>query len=139
MSRTRIAGLEIDRLTPRDAVDRIVAFAHTRDRHIVVTPNVDHMLRLRSDRAFRSAYATASLVLTDGMPLVWVSRLGNTPLPGRVAGADLVEPVLAEAEHARDRLLPAMASVRAASDELETLVADDLWPLPTYQEMLFIL
>ena len=98
MSRTRIAGLEIDRLTPRDAVDRIVAFARTGDRHIVMTPNVDHMLRLRSDRAFRNAYATASLVLTDGMPLVWVSRLGNTPLPGRVAGADLVEPVLAEAE-----------------------------------------
>jgi glutamine synthetase len=47
--------------------------------------------------------------------------------------------VLAEAEHARDHLLPAMATVRAASDELETLVADDLWPLPTYQEMLFIL
>jgi glutamine synthetase len=47
--------------------------------------------------------------------------------------------VIAEAEHARDRLLPAMASVRAAADELETLVADDLWPLPTYQEMLFIL
>jgi glutamine synthetase len=32
-----------------------------------------------------------------------------------------------------------MASVRAAADSLETLVADDLWPLPTYQEMLFIL
>jgi len=44
---------------------------------------------------------------------------------------------LAEAEHARD-LLPAMSSVRAAADELETIVADDLWPLPTYQEMLFI-
>jgi glutamine synthetase len=28
--------------------------------------------------------------------------------------------------------------VRAAGDQLETLVADDLWPLPTYQEMLFI-
>ena len=36
-------------------------------------------------------------------------------------------------------LLPAMAAVRAAADTLETLVADDLWPLPTYQEMLFIL
>ena len=44
-----------------------------------------------------------------------------------------------EGEHARDVLLPAMSAVRAASDELETLVADDLWPLPTYQEMLFIL
>jgi glutamine synthetase len=32
-----------------------------------------------------------------------------------------------------------MAAVRTAADSLETLVADDLWPLPTYQEMLFIL
>jgi glutamine synthetase len=44
-----------------------------------------------------------------------------------------------EAEHAQVGLLPAMASVRAAADELESLVADDLWPLATYQEMLFIL
>jgi len=46
---------------------------------------------------------------------------------------------LAEAEHARDVLLPAMAGVRSAADSLEEIVADDLWPLPTYQEMLFIL
>jgi len=45
----------------------------------------------------------------------------------------------AEAKHARDAYLPAMDAVRAAADSLETLVADDLWPLPTYQEMLFIL
>jgi glutamine synthetase len=43
------------------------------------------------------------------------------------------------AKHACTELLPAMLTVRAAADELETLVADDLWPLPTYQEMLFIL
>ena len=35
--------------------------------------------------------------------------------------------------------LPAMDEVRTAADELEGLVADDLWPLATYQEMLFIL
>ncbi|PRY10261.1 glutamine synthetase III [Kineococcus rhizosphaerae] len=40
--------------------------------------------------------------------------------------------------YARDVLLPAMAAVRTAADELETVVADDLWPLATYQEMLFI-
>ncbi|HEY2206184.1 MAG TPA: glutamine synthetase III [Pseudonocardia sp.] len=46
---------------------------------------------------------------------------------------------LAEAEHAREALLPAMAAVRSAADRLEAIVADDLWSLPTYQEMLFIL
>ncbi|MDF1811332.1 MAG: glutamine synthetase III [Verrucomicrobiales bacterium] len=35
-------------------------------------------------------------------------------------------------------VLPAMLSVRAVCDELEGIVADDLWPLPTYQEMLFV-
>ena len=44
-----------------------------------------------------------------------------------------------EALHARDALLPAMDAVRAAADALEGVVADDLWPLPTYQEMLYIL
>jgi glutamine synthetase len=44
-----------------------------------------------------------------------------------------------QAAHIRDNDLPAMNAVRAAADELETLVADDLWPLATYQEMLFIL
>lgn len=45
----------------------------------------------------------------------------------------------AEAAHACHKLLPAMTAVRTAADELETLVADDLWPLATYQEMLFML
>jgi len=42
------------------------------------------------------------------------------------------------ARHMRDRVLPAMNEVRAVADRLETMVADDLWPIPTYREMLFI-
>ena len=52
---------------------------------------------------------------------------------------DDVESTEKRAEHAQKGLLPAMASVRTAADSLETMVADDLWPLATYQEMLFIL
>jgi glutamine synthetase len=44
----------------------------------------------------------------------------------------------AECEWCRDSILPAMESVRAVVDQLEAIVADDLWPLPTYQEMLFM-
>ena len=53
--------------------------------------------------------------------------------------ADGPDDVLEEAAHVRDTLLPAISAVRSAADELETVVADDLWPLATYQEMLFIL
>jgi len=44
-----------------------------------------------------------------------------------------------EAKHAQVALLPAMEAIRAAADTLESVVADDLWPLPTYQEMLYVL
>jgi glutamine synthetase len=44
-----------------------------------------------------------------------------------------------EAASMQSKDLPAMSTVRTAADELETLVADDLWPLATYQEMLYIL
>jgi len=43
-----------------------------------------------------------------------------------------------DADHCRDATIPAMAAVRESADALENVVADDLWPLPTYQEMLFI-
>ncbi len=46
--------------------------------------------------------------------------------------------VLAHTKHFRDSILPSMAAVRTLGDKLETMVADDLWPLPTYREMLFI-
>ena len=38
----------------------------------------------------------------------------------------------------RDTVIPAMNDVREIADKLEKLVADDLWPLPKYSEILFI-
>jgi glutamine synthetase len=38
----------------------------------------------------------------------------------------------------RDTVVTAMASTREVADRLERIVADDLWPLPKYSEMLFI-
>lgn len=46
--------------------------------------------------------------------------------------------VLAHAKNSRDHILTAMSAVRTLGDKLETVVADDLWPMPTYREMLFI-
>ncbi len=42
------------------------------------------------------------------------------------------------AVYARDHQLTAMADVRVVADRLEKIVADDLWPLPKYSEILFV-
>jgi glutamine synthetase len=46
--------------------------------------------------------------------------------------------LLTHAEYMRDQTVPGMAAVRAVADKLEKVVADDLWPLPKYSEILFI-
>ena len=55
-----------------------------------------------------------------------------------VTAAEPAETTQAHAEHCRHEILPAMLAVRATADALEGTVADDLWRLATYQEMLFI-
>ncbi|MFM7547614.1 MAG: glutamine synthetase III [Cyanobacteriota bacterium] len=46
--------------------------------------------------------------------------------------------VHAHLRHCADTLLPLMGAIRSAVDGLEVIVDDSLWPLPTYQEMLFV-
>ena len=48
------------------------------------------------------------------------------------------EETLAEATHCCEEIIPAMEALRTVADSIEEMVADDLWPLPTYQEMLFM-
>jgi glutamine synthetase len=45
---------------------------------------------------------------------------------------------IAQMQFCKDTLLPLMGAVRAAADALEAVIDDDLWPLPTYQELLFM-
>lgn len=66
----------------------------------VATLNLDHVVKLRLDQAFRAAYAGHSHVVADGNPIVWLERLA-----GRRAeltpGSELVEPVAAIAARFR--------------------------------------
>lgn len=84
-------GMQVDRLTMPEAVSRLLDWA--RQPHgvcrYVVTPNVDHALMFQRRADFRTAYEQASLVLADGAPVVWASRLLGRRLPERVAGSDL--------------------------------------------------
>ena len=61
-------------------------------------------------------------------------------------GVDAVDAAVASGPHApekrarhlRDQLVPAMLATREASDHLESRMPDDVWPLPTYAEMLLV-
>ena len=81
----------------------------------------------------------------EGRLTMRMTRVAVTELLSALESLDAAlthEPEGTSMEHAvaaRDTLIPPMTAVRAAADALEGLVADDLWPLPTYQEMLTVI
>jgi N-acetylglucosaminyldiphosphoundecaprenol N-acetyl-beta-D-mannosaminyltransferase len=92
-----ILGIPFDRVTLAEAVDRIGTMIAEGGPHYVVTPNVDFLVKARRDPELHRILGRADLVLCDGKPLVWASRWLGDPLPGRVAGSDLVPSLLKKA------------------------------------------
>ncbi len=59
--------------------------------HQVATANVDFLRNAMRNRELRNILCSCDMVVPDGMPVVWMSRLIGTPLKERVSGIDLVE------------------------------------------------
>jgi N-acetylglucosaminyldiphosphoundecaprenol N-acetyl-beta-D-mannosaminyltransferase len=98
-----LLGVDFDRLSEREVLSRIGDGLENGDGGWIVTPNVDILRQAVHDPDCRALLEAATLVLADGMPLVWASRLQGSPLPERVAGSDLALSV------------PALAAERGAS------------------------
>jgi N-acetylglucosaminyldiphosphoundecaprenol N-acetyl-beta-D-mannosaminyltransferase len=87
---TAIAGVEFDALTEEQVVVRVMEGLRIGRGGWIVTPNVDICRKVNRDPEARALVGRASIVVADGMPLVWASRLGGEPLPERVTGASLI-------------------------------------------------
>lgn len=60
----------------------------------VATINLDHLVKLHEDPQFRAAYGAHDIIVADGNPIVWLSRLAGRPV-ALMPGSDLIEPVCA--------------------------------------------
>jgi N-acetylglucosaminyldiphosphoundecaprenol N-acetyl-beta-D-mannosaminyltransferase len=97
--RIKLFGFELDAIGMFEAVEQIYVWVARgqKDCRFVVTPNVDHAVLYQRHAGLRQAYANASLVLADGMPVVAAARLLGRRLPGRVPGSDLAPELFAAA------------------------------------------
>jgi N-acetylglucosaminyldiphosphoundecaprenol N-acetyl-beta-D-mannosaminyltransferase len=86
----QLRGVRLHAVTEQQTIDTILRGLDEGRGGVVMTPNLDHMRRCVRDLSFSAMLDEAELVVADGMPLVWASRLQGTPLPRRVAGSDLI-------------------------------------------------
>jgi exopolysaccharide biosynthesis WecB/TagA/CpsF family protein len=94
-----VDGQVVNVATQSDAVRRVLAAIERGRGFTLFTLNLDHLVKLRTDVAFREAYRRAALVTADGGPIVKLARRAGAVLT-RTTGADLVEPLCRAAEDA---------------------------------------
>jgi len=85
-----IMGVPFDNVSKTQTLALIRRMVESRSPHYIATANVDFLVRAQTDADLRRILLDAHLVLCDGTPLVWASRLLGNPLPERVAGSDIV-------------------------------------------------
>ena len=89
MSRIKFMNTEVDNLTMDEALDRIDELIQEDRSAYVVTPNVDHLVQLERGGELTEVYKHADLILTDGKPLIWISKWYGTPIKEKISGSDL--------------------------------------------------
>jgi N-acetylglucosaminyldiphosphoundecaprenol N-acetyl-beta-D-mannosaminyltransferase len=116
MSRTQILSIGVDPVTMDEAVARCVAYVHGDTPRLVVTPNAEIAYATGQNQALRAVIDRADLVIADGIGVVLAARLLGTPVPEKVAGADLSAHLLGALSregHGRIYLLGARPAVVA--------------------------
>ena len=89
MARIKFMNTDIDNLTMAETLNEIEKLIQKKNCSYVVTPNVDHIVRLEKDEELQKVYKNASLILTDGKPLIWISKWYKTPIKEKISGSDL--------------------------------------------------
>lgn len=92
-----ILGVPFDHVTIAEAIERIEAMIATHQPHCVVTANVAFLVEAHRDVELRRILLDADLVVCDGAPIVWASRLLGNRLPERVASPDLTPALMRRA------------------------------------------
>lgn len=85
-----IGLLEISKATEAQVVEHILSSATQGRGGWVITPNADIARQVRMNSATGSLVRQADILVADGMPLVWASRIIGNPLPERVCGSNMV-------------------------------------------------
>ena len=80
----------INNLTMPETIDKIEKMISSKNKSYVVAVNVDVIMKIENDPYLKEIVDNADMVLVDGKPLVWISKMYGRPLKAKISGSDLV-------------------------------------------------
>jgi N-acetylglucosaminyldiphosphoundecaprenol N-acetyl-beta-D-mannosaminyltransferase len=98
--RVLLMGIAIDSIGEQEVVDWVIACCHRSQGGHLITMNVQVLRLALEHQEIRAIVTNADLVVADGMPIVWASRLRGRCLPERVTGSSLIWTLSEAAAHA---------------------------------------
>lgn len=84
-----ILGVNIDKLTLKDAEERVESFLNSNNINTIYTPNTEIVMKAKKDDSLKKILNNGDLVIPDGIGLVYASKIKKKALPERVTGFDL--------------------------------------------------
>jgi N-acetylglucosaminyldiphosphoundecaprenol N-acetyl-beta-D-mannosaminyltransferase len=109
-----LVGVPVDSLTMEQTIARIETFIGEGGFHQVATANVNFLVNSLRIPELHRVLSSCDMVVPDGMPLIWCSRLMKQPLKERVTGADIV-PRLAELSESKGYRIYFLGSTEESS------------------------
>jgi len=94
LKKITILGIDIARINLLETLQITNSHINKKKQLIIFTANINHLVKTKKSREFRDIYQQADLVVADGVPLIWYSKIFGKPIPGRVNGTDLMEAIL---------------------------------------------
>lgn len=101
MKKQALLNTYINNLTMSETIDEIEKMIASNQKSYVVAINVDVVMKIENDPYLKKIVDEADMVLVDGKPLVWISKMYGKPLKAKISGSDLV-PLLCDVSAEKD-------------------------------------
>lgn len=90
MKKQPLLNTYVNNVDMQEAIAAIETMIVDKRKAYVVAINVDVVMKIEKDAALKKIVDSADMVLVDGMPLVWISRMHGAPVKAKISGSDLV-------------------------------------------------
>ena len=125
MEKQQLLNTHVNNLDMDETLTAIEGFIEEKKNAYVVAINVDVVVRIEKDPYLKEITDSADMVLVDGKPLVWISKLHKRPVKAKISGSDMV-PLLCEVASKKGYKIFILGGMEGVADQAKAKLEEKL-------------